>query len=128
MINNVIIYRDVDQTLNNNYLDNVEDVMQSIINILTTSPGELIFDAAFGSRLKSMLFELSTSTYELEVLSEINRAITTYEPRVDLNFGKLQAEIDDETHTLWITFVFTIKNISSEEFSQEVGFKKYESN
>lgn len=127
-INTVVVYRDVDQTLSNNYVDDVEDIMQSVVNILTTTPGELLFNAQFGSYLKRMLFELSTPAFELEVLSEITRAVGLYEPRIKLNFSKSKVDIDDETNTVWVTFIFSIVGLNIEDVSQEVGFKKYESN
>lgn len=125
MESNTIIYRDIDQTLKKNYLDNVDDILQSIINILTTTPGELIFDASFGSRLREMLFEPASSTFELELLSEITRAISSYEPRVTLNMSKTKVVIEDKT--VWLTLVFNVKNMGAEEFTKEVGFK-YEYN
>ena len=62
---------------------------QSIQNILLTEKGEKPFDPKFGSNLRRLLFELSTSVSAADVEDTIKIALRTYEPRVEVKDVKV---------------------------------------
>jgi uncharacterized protein len=61
-----------------------EAMRESISRILITLPGERINNPLFGSRVREFLFAFDSVMQE-EVKSEINRAVSRWEPRVTIS-------------------------------------------
>lgn len=74
-------------------LDDVLD--RSIRTILLTYPGERVYRPTFGSFLRSLIFTNMTEGAALQAADEIKRAITLWEPRV--NIDNTTFELDDNT-------------------------------
>jgi hypothetical protein len=61
----------------------VQEIKESIVRIIMTSPGERVMLPEFGSKFKTMLFE-SNLTIDGEIQSEIYNCISRWEPRVNI--------------------------------------------
>jgi len=84
-------YKDIDFSFSRNPftgdLNIVQDstsIKQSIKNIILTLKGEKSFNYLFGASTQNILFEYGGDT-SMTVLSDIDTAIRTNEPRVKLN-------------------------------------------
>lgn len=63
----------------------IEDIKESIIIILETTPGERIMQPEFGCHLKRMVFEKLDATFETEIKNIVRHALLNFEPRVIFN-------------------------------------------
>jgi phage baseplate assembly protein W len=66
-------------------VENQKDIEQSLEILLSTSVGERVLRSDYGCDLTAMLFESITVTLLTKIKRIIERAITQYEPRIDLN-------------------------------------------
>ena len=57
-------------------------IARSVKNIITTRPGEKLFNPEFGTRITDSLFELLDQTTANEIKDEIQYSINNFEPRV----------------------------------------------
>ena len=80
-------------------------IKESVKNIILTSLYERPFDVEFGTNLRTSLFE---NQYEFGFYVEniIERAISRYEPRVQLN--KIDSSVDNKT--INVSIEYSIKN------------------
>lgn len=61
-------------------------IKESIYQILLTYPGERVMEPEFGCRLRDFIFEnMGDATINTMIKFEIERAITRWEPRVQIN-------------------------------------------
>lgn len=77
-----------------------ELIEEDITRVLLTVPGERVNNPSFGCQLKTYLFQLDVIMQE-EVDSEIKRAISRWEPRVNVLVIRT-GRIDDRTFELKI--------------------------
>lgn len=83
-------YSDIDISFSSDAAGNlrkVEDydaISQSIRTILTTSYGERVMLPDFGSRIRDLLFEDMTPILQIQLETEIETAISRWEPRVEI--------------------------------------------
>lgn len=61
-----------------------EDVRQSLVILLSTSPGERIMHPTFGCNLHEVVFENISHNVIAQVKDLVKRAILFFEPRIDL--------------------------------------------
>ena len=106
--------------LDNNMITNGENVdidtiNQSLENIITTSPGERLFNLFFGCYLSSNLFENITPSFAEDILNEITAAIKKWETRVTLieSNMRLIRNIDDNSIIIVIPYKINNTNITS---------------
>ena len=72
----------------------VEDIEQSIRIILGTSPGERVMRPEFGCRAKDMIFEsMNNETFAIAA-SQIESALTMWEPRIIVHDVKISRDPD----------------------------------
>ncbi len=81
-----------------------EDVRQAVRLIIETEPGERVMRPDFGSGLRGLVFEPITTTTLALVRHRVERGLTQWEPRIDLEAvrvssddaaaGRLLVEID----------------------------------
>lgn len=64
---------------------NIEDIEQSIDNILVTTPSERFFLPEFGCNMREMLFELATSNNTFRIFETVRSAILKWEKRVKIS-------------------------------------------
>lgn len=89
---------------------NEDSVSRSIRNILLTGRGEKLFDPAFGSDIKNILFENFSPHTETMLREYITTAIQNYEPRANLIDVTVSALLDDNAYS--VTIVFSVINRS----------------
>ncbi len=114
-------YSDIDQTLKNNFVYDVDSVAQSIFNLLTTPKGSRIFLAAYGSNIESILFEPDDIITKALLYSEIINAVKTFEPRVILNTGASTITLDPTNHEFIVNLVYNIIGLTGYEFNYTLG-------
>jgi len=66
-------------------VENQKDIEQSLEILLSTRVGERVLRSDYGCDLTAMLFESITVTLLTKIKRIIERAITQYEPRIDLD-------------------------------------------
>lgn len=119
-----VIYSDVDQTLTSTVLTNVNAVIQSISNILTTPKGTRVFNSEFGSNIEDLLFELMDDITALQIYSEVVDAIGRWEPRATLVTNMCSVTPDYDRHIYWVVLAFKIKGFGEEIYSTELGLQQ----
>jgi phage baseplate assembly protein W len=75
-------------------------VINSVKNILTTSPGQKILNPTFGLDLRGYLFETVSETRGYFIGTDIYRGLTTMEPRVKVNNIHVTAIPDDQEYDI----------------------------
>lgn len=75
-----------------------EDVAQSIIIILATSPGERVMRPDFGAGLRELVFASATATTTATVRQRVEEALIEWEPRITVD------QVDVELRTAGSTF------------------------
>ena len=84
-------------------------IRNSIFNILTTTPGQKILNPFFGCNLMQYLFTPVNQIIAKQVGNEIYKAITAWEPRV--NVEKIQVIMDEESHQYTINLFIQIPQL-----------------
>lgn len=108
-------------------LVNVKAVFNSLHNIFTWTPGERIINPEFGSNLRKLLYEGITDFTSEAIISEIRRCISEYEPRVNVVTIKNASKVDDtENNTIQIDIIFTIPELSREQFIYSYKYNQYD--
>lgn len=104
---------------------NVKAIKQSIHNIFTWQPGERILLPEFGNTLHKLLYNGITQYNEDQIIAEIRRCISEYEPRVSLEQVKNVSTIDDtENNTIRIEIVYTIPSLNEEQYAYTYIYHK----
>ena len=104
------------------YLKGEDVIKVSIKNIILTMFNERHFDSNFGSQINSVLFEPLSYFTNLILISEIERAIGLYEPRVTLLSVWGDPDLDDNGYALNIRY--RIKNNSSNIISTNIFLER----
>lgn len=83
-------------------LDGIDHLRQSLIDLLTTYPGERIMRPEYGSRLRDLVDRPVNPQWLADLYFEVAVAIARWEPRVDVR--RVGARIDTPGHvTLELT-------------------------
>ena len=114
----VKLYKDLNQftPTSRPYSELERAVYQALYNILTTRPGELLFDPNFGVELEDELFELNDEQTRSRILSTLTSAIEEYEPRVVLDKNLSQVETDADNYKIKVSIVFSIIGIEDRKY------------
>lgn len=75
-----------------NMLSDEEDIYQSLLILLRTSPGERVMNPTYGCGLRDMLFEGIDESAITEIKDIIERAILFFEPRITLQRIDVQTD------------------------------------
>lgn len=87
------------------YVDDLEDIKQSIRNIVLTTPDERPFSSSdISTRVNALLFELITTGIDIELKEELTRKLVRYEPRAYYQDIKLTAYPTKHAVDIAITF------------------------
>jgi len=70
-------------------------VINSLKNILTTTPGEKLLNPLFGLDLRDYLFEVVSENKAFFLAQTIFSGITIQEPRISVDFIEILADIDE---------------------------------
>ena len=92
----------------------VEEVYQSIINILLTPKGTKFFDPEFGSSPGDLLFELNNDLAIFQFKSRLIADIEESEPRVKLSIDAVRTPETIDNNTMNLFFLFKIPSVSDE--------------
>jgi len=115
-MNNIKLYSDLDQDLNESIISGVEPIFQSISNIIMTRIGERLFNPEFGSRVPDLLFELFSEELAFEIFNEVINAIARWEPRATLILNQSYVTLDQDYHVFRMKLVFQVKGLSEDQF------------
>jgi phage baseplate assembly protein W len=88
-----------------------DDIVESLNIILTTLPGERIFDSKFGCDLTPLLFQPLTNTLKTTLSKRIEMAIILYETRI--RFENVNFNISTEEGIVYISIQYLIKSYNS---------------
>lgn len=100
------------KTLNTlDYREGNSDIVESLHILLTTLPGERIYDPAYGCDLTPLLFEPFTMTLKTKLNERIKEAITLYEPRIE--FESASFDLSVEEGIMYISVMYLIKSTNS---------------
>lgn len=97
-------------------LEDLESIYASLNTILTTRPGERLFNLEFGIDLDSVIFDLMTDETELFLFTMIFQAIGRWETRITLDSGRSKIISDYINHLYDIYLVFSIVGMSDQNF------------
>ena len=111
------LYSDINQknTTEKILLLDVESVFQSIKNILSTSPGERLFNPEFGSQVESLLFEHIDDITELQMLTFIVEAIERWDDRVEIDLESTNIIGDTLNNRYDVDIAFRIKGFAQNQ-------------
>ena len=85
-----------------------ESVRQSVWTILGTSPGERVMRPEFGCGLDDLVFSVGSAHTTGSVAVEVRRALTLWEPRLDLVDVQVSAD-EDAGNTLLIRITYRVR-------------------
>ena len=89
-------------------------IRNSIVNLLLTFPGQKILNPFFGLNLAQYLFQPCDEDTAFIIGQEIQKGITTFEPRVKINLLKVIAQ--PATHSFQITLILSVPTLNSSSF------------
>lgn len=87
------------------------DIVDSLHILLTTIPGERIYDAAYGCDLTPLLFEPFTTSLKTKLTERIRTAITLYEARIEFESAVFNLSLEEGI--MYISIYYTIKKTNS---------------
>ena len=89
-----------------------DDIKESLIILLSTSPGERVMNPSYGCGIKSLVFDTITES-RLTILKDmVSKAILFFEPRINLN--KIQVNTDQSSDgILIINISYTIRTTNN---------------
>lgn len=85
-------------------LKDANAIARSIRNIITTRPGEKLFNPEFGTRITDSLFELLDETTADEIKDEIRFSINNFEPRVRYISSIVEPKYDENAFNVKIVY------------------------
>ena len=88
-----------------------DDIVESLQILLTTLPGERIYDASYGCDLTPLLFEPFTSSLKTRLTERIKTAVIMYEARVE--FEDVIFNLALEEGIMYISLVYIIRSNNS---------------
>ena len=92
-------------------------VRNAVANCFTWIPGERILLPEFGSRLYALLYEGITPDTEEQIVAEIRKCVSEWEPRAQIVEIRNASTIDDtENNTIHIEVVFTIAGLDDKQY------------
>jgi len=97
---------------------NQSAIARSLRNLIMTVPGERPFNPTLGSGVSRLLFDPMDALTSLNIKSEIEHTINTFEPRVELLDVIVTPQYDDNAYDIVIKF----KIIGIEVEPQQLSF------
>ena len=85
-------------------LKNENAIARAVRNIVSTTPGEKLFDPDFGSSVGEILFENVDEITAVSIQDEIRNCLNNYEPRVDLIDVNVDPNFDENQFDVKITY------------------------
>lgn len=88
----------------------IESVKQSVLNILSTNPGERPFRPIFGANIQKYLFDNFNSVKAALIQEQVETALRNFEPRV--NVLRVDVEQDRDLNSIEVKVEFEIRSPS----------------
>ncbi|MDT4916301.1 MAG: uncharacterized protein QOI15_44 [Pseudonocardiales bacterium] len=85
-----------------------QELEQAIRLILATYPGERPMRPEFGSKVRDFVFRSATIDTAAELASEVEKALTRWEPRITVEHVNVTVD-DDDRSRLYIDLGYSIK-------------------
>ena len=85
-------------------LKNENAIARAVRNIVSTTPGEKLFDPDFGSSVGEILFENVDDITAVSIKDEIKSSLSNYEPRVELIDVVVDPNFDENQFDVLITY------------------------
>ena len=85
-----------------------QNVRESIAIILRTRPGERVMLPEFGCDLEQFLFEPNTVSTLRLIQEEVQRALTRFEPRIELDNVHVESRLLDARVLVDVTISYTL--------------------
>ena len=85
-------------------LKNENAIARAVRNIVSTTPGEKLFNPDFGSSVSEILFENVDDITAVSIQDEIRNCLNNYEPRVDLVNVDVNPNFDENQFDVKITY------------------------
>ena len=107
---NTISFPNIFNKRNNNtqllLATNIMSINQSLKSLISTNAGELLGDPAYGTPIKSMLFELNSTTNQYVIKKMLVEKIAKYEPRINTNENliKIYSQFNSSKYKLSIGY------------------------
>ena len=79
-------------------------IARSVRNIITTRPGEKLFNPNFGTKITDSLFELLDETTADEIKEQIKLSINRFEPRVRYINSIVEPKYDENAFNVKIVY------------------------
>jgi phage baseplate assembly protein W len=90
-------------------------IKNSIRNIFNTTPGEKVLNPTFGLNLRQFLFEPINDLNAMNISSLIKTKLPYFEPRIILNYVRVNADIDNSEYTIDISI--SLPELTKEAFT-----------
>ncbi len=104
---------------------NVKAVQDSLHNIFSWMPGERILNPEFGSTLYRQLYNGITDYNTEQIMAEIRKNISEWEPRVQLEQVKNISDINDtENNTIHLEIVYSIPSLNNKQYNYTYVYHK----
>jgi phage baseplate assembly protein W len=94
-----------------NHREGNDDIVESLQILLTTLPGERIYDAKYGCDLTPLLFEPFTTSLKTRLSERIKTAVILYEARIE--FEDTEFNLSLEEGIMYISVLYTLKKNNS---------------
>ena len=85
-------------------LKNENAIARAVRNIVSTTPGEKLFDPEFGSSVSEILFENVDDITAVSIKDEIKSSLKNYEPRVELINLTVNPNFDENQFDVLISY------------------------
>ena len=85
-------------------LKNENAIARAVRNIVSTTPGEKLFDPDFGSNVGEILFENVDDITAVSIEDEIKSSLKNYEPRVELIDVNVEPNFDENQFDVTISY------------------------
>jgi len=91
-----------------------QDIRESLLILLSTTPGERIMHPDYGCGLERLVFEPSTNRLYRKIKDRITHSILLFEPRVKLNTIDIE-QVPGEEGILYVTIDYFIIQTNSRQ-------------
>lgn len=105
------IFKDLSLNFNQNpvtkditKVTDVEAIKRSVRNLISINHYEKPFHPEIGSGVRELLFENATPLTSLAINQAITDVIKNYEPRAQLNFVDVNAQLDNNAYDITVNF------------------------
>ena len=98
-------------------LRNENAIARSVRNLVLTLPGERPFAPVLGSNVSNLLFENFDELTASAIKSEIKTTLNNYEPRIELNSVKCEANYDEHEFHVTITYYIVGIDVPQQELT-----------